>query len=340
MRFRTEQPPYSLLGRGIERSVLPVCQTYRMGVLTWSPLAWGFLSGKFRKDRPVDLTTGRAALAPERFDPALPANAGNLEAVEALVELAEGLGYSRPQLAVAFPLTHPAVTSVVIGPRTMEQLQSLLAGATTTLDESTLDRIDEIVPPGTNAYELEGIWSPPELTSSALRRHPRESAPPADRRSQQPAMRARSEGTCQQLPPPRRPAGSVGSEPTGRHVPLARWLGRRLRRCRARRSRPAPAGSAELSPVGHRCYPGAVRGRCTRRTRSSASAAAAWWSAPARRGVDLVAEPRVAVRPGEHGVVHLWKDDRVDGEDHVASGREKVQCALGRRPAGRCRGRR
>jgi aryl-alcohol dehydrogenase-like predicted oxidoreductase len=171
MRFRTEQPPYSILARGIERSTLPTCQAYNMGVLTWSPLAWGFLSGKFRKDSPIDLTTGRAALAPERFDPTLAANAGKLDAVEKLVDLAESIGCTLPQLAVAFPVAHPGVTSVIIGPRTMEQLQSLLDGASVMLDDSTLDRIDEIVPPGTNAYPVEG-WDPPELTTDALRRRP------------------------------------------------------------------------------------------------------------------------------------------------------------------------
>jgi aryl-alcohol dehydrogenase-like predicted oxidoreductase len=172
MRFRTEQPPYSIMGRGIERSVLPVCQTYGMGVLTWSPLAWGFLSGKFRKDQPIDLTTGRAALAPERFDPALPANQAKFGVVERLVEVAESIGATLPELAVAFPGTHPAVTSVIIGPRTMEQLDGLLKGASIMLDDATLDRIDDIVPPGTNAYEQEGTWAPPDLTTPALRRRP------------------------------------------------------------------------------------------------------------------------------------------------------------------------
>jgi aryl-alcohol dehydrogenase-like predicted oxidoreductase len=170
--FRTEQPPYSIMGRGIERSVLPTCQTYGMGVLTWSPLAWGFLSGKFRKDQPVDLTTGRASLAPERFDPSRPAAAAKLEVIESLVELAESIGVTLPELAVAFPAVHPAVTSVIIGPRTMEQLESLLKAASITLDDATLDRIDEIVAPGHNVGELEGIWDPPDLTTAGLRRRP------------------------------------------------------------------------------------------------------------------------------------------------------------------------
>jgi aryl-alcohol dehydrogenase-like predicted oxidoreductase len=172
MRFRTEQPPYSILARGIENAVLPVCRRYGMGVLTWSPLAWGFLSGKYRKDQPVDLTSGRPALAPDRFDPTLPEIAVKLEAVEALVEVADGLGCTLPELAVAFPLAHPAVTSVIIGPRTHEQLESLLAGAGVALDDATLDRIDEIVPPGTDLANVVGGWTPPSLTDPHARRLP------------------------------------------------------------------------------------------------------------------------------------------------------------------------
>ncbi|MEV4544066.1 aldo/keto reductase [Micromonospora echinaurantiaca] len=171
-RFRTEQPPYSILARGIEADVLPVCQRYGMGVLVWSPLASGFLSGRYREGRPVDLTAGRPALTPARFDPALPDNGVKYRAVEQLVELAAGLGRTLPELAVAFTVAHPAVTSTIIGPRTMDQLDGLLAGATLTLDDATLDRIDEIVPPGTNLYAPDGVWRPPALTDPARRRRP------------------------------------------------------------------------------------------------------------------------------------------------------------------------
>jgi aryl-alcohol dehydrogenase-like predicted oxidoreductase len=175
MRFRTEQPPYSLLARGIEAAVLPACQRLGMGVLTWSPLAWGLLSGKFRKDQPVDLTAGRAALNPGRFDPSLPGAAAKYEAIEELVTLAAEIGCSLPRLAVAFPVAHPAVTSVIIGPRTMEQLDDLLDGASLVLDDSALDRIDKIVPPGVNLYNPD-MRTPPALADPALRRRP-----PADR---------------------------------------------------------------------------------------------------------------------------------------------------------------
>jgi aryl-alcohol dehydrogenase-like predicted oxidoreductase len=171
-RFRTDQPPYSILARGIEAAVLPVAQRYGMGVLTYSPLAGGFLSGKIRKDQPVDLTTGRAALAPFRFDPSIPGNAAKFDALEQLVALAGDLGCTLPELAVAFPAAHPAVTSVIIGPRTMEQLEGLLKAATLTLDDATLDRIDEIVPPGTDLYRADGAWQTPYLADATLRRRP------------------------------------------------------------------------------------------------------------------------------------------------------------------------
>jgi aryl-alcohol dehydrogenase-like predicted oxidoreductase len=171
-KFRTEQPPYSLIARGVERSLLPTAQRLGMGVLTWSPLASGFLSGKVRKDQPVDLTTGRAALTPFRFDPSIPGNAAKFDAVEQLIEVADGIGCTLPELALAFVTTHPAVTSVISGPRTMEQLEGLLKGADLVLDDATLDRIDEIVPPGTDLYQADGAWQPPSLTNPTLRRRP------------------------------------------------------------------------------------------------------------------------------------------------------------------------
>ncbi|GGT53836.1 aldo/keto reductase [Streptomyces purpureus] len=171
-RFRTEQPPYSLLARGVEASVLPVVQRLGMGALTWSPLASGFLTGRHRKGRPVDLGSGRAALTPARFDPTLPVNAAKLDAVEEFVRLADQIGCTLPELAVAFPLAHPAVTSVIIGPRTLQQLQDALKGAALVLDDATLDRIDEIVPPGTNLYHPDGAWRPPHLADPARRRRP------------------------------------------------------------------------------------------------------------------------------------------------------------------------
>ena len=106
-RFRTEQPPYSLLARAIEASVLPICERFAMGVLTWSPLAWGFLSGRYRKGPARRLRHGAPPLAPERFDPSLPVTAAKLDAVEQLIDLASSIGCSLPELAVAFPWHTP-----------------------------------------------------------------------------------------------------------------------------------------------------------------------------------------------------------------------------------------
>uniref|UniRef100_UPI000AF78925 aldo/keto reductase n=1 Tax=Streptomyces aureus TaxID=193461 RepID=UPI000AF78925 len=136
--------------------------------------ASGFLTGKYRKGQPIDLTRGRAALTPHRFDPALPGNAAKLDAVEEFIALADEIGCSLPELALAFAASHPAVTSVIIGPRTMDQLEGLLKGATVVLTDEVLDRIDEIVPPGTNLYRADGAWQPPFLTRPALRRRPLE----------------------------------------------------------------------------------------------------------------------------------------------------------------------
>ncbi|SCL44529.1 Predicted oxidoreductase [Micromonospora citrea] len=171
-RFRTEQPPYSILARGIEASLLPVCQRYGMGVLVWSPLAFGFLTGRYRKNQPIDLSTGRPTIRPALFDPDNAQNAAKLDAVEHLVELAENIGCTLPQLAIAFTVAHPAVTSAIIGPRTMPQLEDLLKGAALILDDATLDRVDEIVPPGTNLYNPNALVPPRSLTDTALRRRP------------------------------------------------------------------------------------------------------------------------------------------------------------------------
>ncbi|WP_433333516.1 aldo/keto reductase [Spirillospora sp. CA-294931] len=171
-RFRTEQPPYSLLARGVETSVLPVCRRYGMGVLTWSPLASGFLSGRYRAGHDVDMSGNRAALTPHRFDPSIPGNLTKLQAASDLIEVAESIGTTLPELAVAFTVAHPAVTSVIIGPRTMDQLEGLLKGAALTLDDETLDRVDAIVPPGTNLYHPDGAWRPRSLEDPTQRRRP------------------------------------------------------------------------------------------------------------------------------------------------------------------------
>ena len=169
LRFRTEQPPYSMLARGIETSVLPVCERYGMGVLVWSPLASGFLSGRIQRGRPVADTMNRPAVQPDRFDLSRPENVAKLDATERLAALAADAGCSLPALAIAFTIAHRAVTSAILGPRTLDQLESLLDDAALTLDDETLDRIDEIVPPGTN-LTVDGTWRSPALSDPALRR--------------------------------------------------------------------------------------------------------------------------------------------------------------------------
>ncbi len=167
-RFVTEQPSYSILQRGVERDVLPVAQEYGLGVLVWSPLASGWLSGAVRRDREV--TTNRATFLPQRFDLAVPANRARMDAVEQLAALAEQAGLTLIQLALGFVTAHPGVTSALIGPRTPEHLTSQLAAAETVLTNDVLDAIDEIVAPGTDLAAHEKNDAPPALLDATLRR--------------------------------------------------------------------------------------------------------------------------------------------------------------------------
>jgi aryl-alcohol dehydrogenase-like predicted oxidoreductase len=169
-RFVCEQPPYSLLVRGIEREVLPVCERYGMGVINWSPLAGGWLSGRYRKDAEIPGST-RSNRLPGRYDMSIPANQHKLEVADALAVLAEEAGMSLIHLAIAFTIRHPAITSAIIGPRTMEQLESQLGAADVELSDELLDRLDEIVPPGTNLNDAnDSGYRPPSLTDASLRR--------------------------------------------------------------------------------------------------------------------------------------------------------------------------
>jgi aryl-alcohol dehydrogenase-like predicted oxidoreductase len=167
-RFVCEQPPYSILVRGIEAEVLPTCRRYGMGVIPWSPLAGGWLSGKYRKG--VDATSHRADRIPARYDLSLPENQRKLEIVEQLAELAEQVGLSLIHLALAFVIRHPAVTAAIVGPRTLEQLEGQLGATDVQLSDEVLDAIDEIVPPGTNLNPADSGWQPPHLDDPASRR--------------------------------------------------------------------------------------------------------------------------------------------------------------------------
>jgi aryl-alcohol dehydrogenase-like predicted oxidoreductase len=168
-RFVTEQPPYSILVRDIEADVLPTCARHGMGVIPWSPLASGWLTGRYRKG--VELpTTRRADRNPARFDMSLAVNQRKLEAADALAQLAEEAGITLIELALAFVLTHPAVTAPIIGPRTVEQLESQLRAADLELEPAVLDRIDEIVPPATHFNPVDTGWANPALAPRARRR--------------------------------------------------------------------------------------------------------------------------------------------------------------------------
>ncbi|MFJ1599916.1 aldo/keto reductase [Streptomyces sp. NPDC088261] len=161
-RFRTEQPAYSLLNRGIEREVLPVVQRYGMGALVWGPLAQGLLTGRVRKNEENGLR--RAGLFKHLTDE------HRIDVVERLIPVAEEAGMPLTHLATAFAIAHPGVTSAIIGPRTMAHLDDLLAGLDVTLSDEILDRIDAIVPPGTDVGALDQAYVPPALETATLRR--------------------------------------------------------------------------------------------------------------------------------------------------------------------------
>ncbi len=173
-RFRTEQPPYSLLTRAIEYDVLPTCLRHGMGVMAYSPLAGGWLSGKYRKGQEVGGpgAAARAQYFPAAYDATNPANAAKLDAADALGALADEAGLTLIQMAVAFATRHPAVTSAIIGPRTMEHLDSYLAADGIDLSGDVLDRIDQIVPPGVTINVADNMWTvgTTALTTASRRR--------------------------------------------------------------------------------------------------------------------------------------------------------------------------
>jgi aryl-alcohol dehydrogenase-like predicted oxidoreductase len=168
-RFVCEQPPYSILARGVEYDVLPTCQRYGIGVIPWSPLGGGWLTGRWRLGG-EDLTSRRSAMLPSRYDLSIPANQRKLEAADALAKLAEEAGITLIEMALAFVLRHPAVTAPIIGPRTMEHLESQLSAADVELSDDVLDRIDEIVAPGVNVNPTDVGWENPALAPEARRR--------------------------------------------------------------------------------------------------------------------------------------------------------------------------
>lgn len=167
-RFVTEQPPYSILVRGIERDVLPVAQRYGLGVIPWSPLAGGWLSGRYGEGR--ENASRRAERMPARYDLSMKENQRKLAAVTELDALALDAGISLIELALAFVLEHPAVSAAIIGPRTIDQLESQLGAPAVRLGDEVLDQIDRIVPPGTNLNPSDAGWIPPVLDDASRRR--------------------------------------------------------------------------------------------------------------------------------------------------------------------------
>jgi aryl-alcohol dehydrogenase-like predicted oxidoreductase len=168
-RFITEQPPYSMLIRGVENDVLPTCRRYGMGVIPWSPLAGGWLSGRYRLN--TDLPESRRAqMLPTRYDMSLPENQAKLEAADALARIAEEAGITLIEMAIAFVIRHPAVTAAIIGPRTMDHLESQLTAADVVLSDEVLDKIDAVVPPGSNVNWRDTGWDNPALKPEARRR--------------------------------------------------------------------------------------------------------------------------------------------------------------------------
>ena len=168
-RFVCEQPPYSILVRGVEAEILPSCQKYGMGVIPWSPLAGGWLSGRYRKNAEIEVSH-RAQRLPQRYDLSVPGNQAKLDAADALANVADKAGLTLVNLAIAFVLNHPAVTAPIIGPRTMEQLETQLEAADVVLSADVLDEIDKIVPPGTNLNQADRGYETPALAKPGLRR--------------------------------------------------------------------------------------------------------------------------------------------------------------------------
>ena len=168
-RFVTEQPPYSMLVRGVEADVLPTAQRHGIGVIPWSPLAGGWLTGRYRLESPAPEST-RSQRLPGRYDVSLPANQRKLEAADALARLAQEAGIPLIEMALAFVIRHPAVTAAIIGPRTMDHLESQLGAADIEIPDDVLDRIDEIVAPGVNVNPADAGWDNPALATAARRR--------------------------------------------------------------------------------------------------------------------------------------------------------------------------
>lgn len=165
----TEQAPYSILARGIERALLPVVQQFGLGALTWSPLAGGWLSGRWRRGAKVEASS-RIGKMTSRHDPESAVNRRKRQAAEQLLDLAEAAGLSLVEMSIAWVLSHPGVSSVIVGPRTTDQLVSQLRAPSIALDDDLLDEIDAIVSPGITLNQADAGYAPPSITDAAARR--------------------------------------------------------------------------------------------------------------------------------------------------------------------------
>jgi aryl-alcohol dehydrogenase-like predicted oxidoreductase len=169
LRPRTEQPPYSILARGVENDVLPVCLRHGISALVWSPLNGGWLTGKYRRGAPAP-EHSRGSRPSEHFDFGTGVHDRKIDLVERLEVVAADAGISLTAMSLAFAKEHPAVAAAIIGPKSPAQCAELLAAADLRLDAATLDAIDAIVPPGTNVNPTDAGYVRPELDAVARRR--------------------------------------------------------------------------------------------------------------------------------------------------------------------------
>jgi len=171
-RFVCEQPPYSIFARAVENAVLPTCERYGMGVIPWSPLNGGWLTGKYRRDAEIPAGSRLARLAGSNplYSTESPESRRKFDLVEQLTGVADEAGVSLIHLALAFVLAHPAVTSAIIGPRTMAQLEDQLDAPSVSLTDNILDRIDSLLPPGTDVDPRDSYFQPPAIVHATLRR--------------------------------------------------------------------------------------------------------------------------------------------------------------------------
>jgi len=168
-RFETVQSYYTIAGRDLEREIIPMLNDQQLGLMVWSPLAGGWLTGGYRKNKDLP-TSKRRTRMPARYDMSTPDNQRKLDAADALGQLADDAGLSLIHLALAFVIQHPAVTAPIIGPRTLEHLQSQIGAAEVKLSADVLDTIDDIVPPGVTISRSDESYQPPSLTDPFLRR--------------------------------------------------------------------------------------------------------------------------------------------------------------------------